>query len=610
MHSIRTLISKVSGFVPYWYIMRLHIVAFICGVLILFCGCRKGSADMSGHVIAQGVAVDADDLSATKLLERGNAYDGIGKPDSAILYFKEAAFRVDDKMSDKERRACVWAMNNIGCVLRFSFYDYEKSYEWYRKTEEACNKYGYPDIKGGVYSNMATLLSDPLRRGKGEHISHTALGMYREAIRLHYENRNWVNLGLTVLNLSEHEPGIALSEINVVNSPDIPDSIPEIEYCRLLYKGLEAMRGGRYSEAREFFRKQMESPVIRKGSRGLLRGVWISPRINGALSYVADKKYGDAIKELDEALDISGRNRLLDYRTYIQRVIGDVWLEAGDSIKAKEWHIRYLLAVDSLMNTTQIPSVQELNLAYAITQRQEELKIERLSNTYLTRIITVCVILVVMGVLFIILLRRKNRQLRERNQALYHRNDELMQAHQDISDLLRNCEECQFNGTQPSQPQEEQAPVPKERDEVPMESAGDGMRTQSQDKVAFQLSEKEKFRIFSAIDRIMNDRTYICNRDFSLSTLVQLVGSNNNYVSKVIKEKYHITFPTLLGNARIREACRQFHDGEYDSGSLTLEALSEKVGFKSRSTFIAAFKRVTGMSPSEYRALMNRQNVQ
>lgn len=32
----------------------------------------------------------------------------------------------------------------------------------------------------------------------------------------------------------------------------------------------------------------------------------------------------------------------------------------------------------------------------------------------------------------------------------------------------------------------------------------------------------------------------------------------------------------------------------------TITAISEKCGFKSRSTFLSAFKRIEGVSPSEY----------
>ena len=41
--------------------------------------------------------------------------------------------------------------------------------------------------------------------------------------------------------------------------------------------------------------------------------------------------------------------------------------------------------------------------------------------------------------------------------------------------------------------------------------------------------------------------------------------------------------------------------GKYSN--LTIEAIGESVGFKTRSTFSATFKRVTGLSPKDYRKI-------
>ena len=55
----------------------------------------------------------------------------------------------------------------------------------------------------------------------------------------------------------------------------------------------------------------------------------------------------------------------------------------------------------------------------------------------------------------------------------------------------------------------------------------------------------------------------------------------------------------MVGRYRIKEACRRINDTK-NFGHLTLETISEGVGFKSRSTFINAFKRQVGLTPSEY----------
>lgn len=100
----------------------------------------------------------------------------------------------------------------------------------------------------------------------------------------------------------------------------------------------------------------------------------------------------------------------------------------------------------------------------------------------------------------------------------------------------------------------------------------------------------------------MDQSDWICRKEFSLNQLAQLVGSNKTYVSQVINEKYGVSFSILLGNNRIKEACRRINDEE-QYGQYTLEGISESVGFKSKATFNSSFKRLIGLTPSEYQSM-------
>ena len=60
-----------------------------------------------------------------------------------------------------------------------------------------------------------------------------------------------------------------------------------------------------------------------------------------------------------------------------------------------------------------------------------------------------------------------------------------------------------------------------------------------------------------------------------------------------------MAFSNLLGSYRIKVAC-QWMDEPAKYGNLTIEAIASGTGFKSRTTFVNAFKRETGLKPSEY----------
>lgn len=100
----------------------------------------------------------------------------------------------------------------------------------------------------------------------------------------------------------------------------------------------------------------------------------------------------------------------------------------------------------------------------------------------------------------------------------------------------------------------------------------------------------------------LDDVSVISREDFSLSMLAQKVGSNTKYVSTVINDTYGRNFKSYLNEFRIREACRRLSDTEH-YGNLTIEAIYRELGYKTAAGFIQAFRKINGMTPSQYQKL-------
>ncbi len=113
------------------------------------------------------------------------------------------------------------------------------------------------------------------------------------------------------------------------------------------------------------------------------------------------------------------------------------------------------------------------------------------------------------------------------------------------------------------------------------------------------LRDTEEKKLLSRIDAILNDMTMIANPEFNLQMLADAAGSNTSYVSHVINANYQKNFKTLLNERRIREACHKLTDREQHR-SYTMQVVYEAVGYTNAASFIRAFKRVYGMTPSEY----------
>lgn len=123
--------------------------------------------------------------------------------------------------------------------------------------------------------------------------------------------------------------------------------------------------------------------------------------------------------------------------------------------------------------------------------------------------------------------------------------------------------------------------------------------TETKKYAGSKLSEEEKDKIEKEITKVMNDSETISDMSFSLQRLAELTGFRLQDVSQVVNERFGKNFKTLLSEFRIKEACRRIDNAPPDS-YIKIEALAMEVGFKSRSSFTTTFKRVVGVSPSEY----------
>jgi len=113
------------------------------------------------------------------------------------------------------------------------------------------------------------------------------------------------------------------------------------------------------------------------------------------------------------------------------------------------------------------------------------------------------------------------------------------------------------------------------------------------------LDDTSKDDLADRIVQAMEQTEAICDPEFNRESLAGMVGTTPTNISQVLTERLGKNFSQLLNEYRVREACRRFSDQE-QYGRLTIEAVGASVGFKSRSNFAVTFKKVTGLTPSQY----------
>ena len=96
----------------------------------------------------------------------------------------------------------------------------------------------------------------------------------------------------------------------------------------------------------------------------------------------------------------------------------------------------------------------------------------------------------------------------------------------------------------------------------------------------------------------MEKQQVFLNKDITLSLLAKKLNTNTSYLSKIINEIFDNNFNNFINDYRIKYACQLISNKEYER--FTINSISKKSGFNNNTTFIAAFKKNTGVTPSFY----------
>jgi AraC-like DNA-binding protein len=109
------------------------------------------------------------------------------------------------------------------------------------------------------------------------------------------------------------------------------------------------------------------------------------------------------------------------------------------------------------------------------------------------------------------------------------------------------------------------------------------------------------------IDFLMNEKKIFLNDDLSLYDLAKELDINKNYLSHIINDSLESNFFGLINGYRIEEAKRMLLDDNYDH--LSIEGIAKSVGFKSRSVFYPVFKKIVGVTPTQFKKEAQENNT-
>ncbi len=89
------------------------------------------------------------------------------------------------------------------------------------------------------------------------------------------------------------------------------------------------------------------------------------------------------------------------------------------------------------------------------------------------------------------------------------------------------------------------------------------------------------------------------DKDYSAKSLAEELGTNTRYISAVVNTRFHMNYTSFVNKYRIEEARSLLVDKRYQD--LTIDEISDTVGFSNRQSFYSSFYRILGITPRDYR---------
>ncbi|MEQ9303155.1 MAG: AraC family transcriptional regulator [Marinoscillum sp.] len=124
-------------------------------------------------------------------------------------------------------------------------------------------------------------------------------------------------------------------------------------------------------------------------------------------------------------------------------------------------------------------------------------------------------------------------------------------------------------------------------------------------KVHYPLTQDEENHLknkeehFKVVDQWLNTDKRFLENDMKLDKVARSVHLTERQVSTAINTIACQNFSTYLNSLRIKEAKLMLSSVEYDH--FTIEAIGQMAGFSNKVSFYKSFKRVTGLSPTDYK---------
>jgi len=508
-----------------------------------------------------------------------------GSKDTALMCYTIVANRYESSLARQDKVHCKEANMRLWSIYFYDFYDYPKCFDCLTRALEIAGDAGIEDAN--IYLGFGCMYQTISEECNDYELGTTAFKYYQQALATGMKTRDdkHTDMASTDVLSMAHSQG-NLSQIQDIwqqylRLPEQGETWILRRYNKMLYQAFNSIEQKRLDEAIGIYDKQLALIDTTQYSRLIY-----FTHVEKAKVQAMKGDYTSAIASLKQAEGIAVDLEMKDCKLEVYGMLASYYSRLNNRNAREHYYNQYSLLKDTLTNYQQLASVSEMEFRNELKGMEQEMTDMRHHREVMSLIALISLGFLLVLLVLLYLVYRKNGELTRSNQLLYQKNVEMLRAEEDERRMRRQLQDKEAHAAA-------ELPATQQPEE-------DTVRYKSS-----HLSDEDKEQLLQRIIEVMDTHDEIFSPDFSLERLAMLSGSKYKYVSQVINEYYEQNFNNFLNSYRIKEACKRMNDLE-NYGNFTIEAISESVGFKSRSTFVASFKRITGLTPSQYQRMARK----
>ncbi|MBO5541718.1 MAG: helix-turn-helix transcriptional regulator [Muribaculaceae bacterium] len=527
---------------------------------------------------AVNATISIDDISKWEKLSTDSLYqlaknymDVQNMPDSALLCFTVITNRYYDRTpKGRDRQTYATALQQTGILYFYYYGDLYKAQTYFLQAQEAAERLNVPEVLLRIYVSQANLyLADYSIREKNPNFM-PVIDMYKKAFVESIRTRQETPLQPIIINLVQ----VAFGDQKMEQAWDIVEQYDKMQiapdaymgaYAKQLCKAMLLWRVGRTDSAVHLIE------TIPIGEEIPLRQRQQIKIIKNDILYHANLYLGNnekALSHIWQEVHLAEQEQDATALTDAYRYLFEFYTHINDTKQAEKCELQWLRCKDEAINRTRVSEMKDAEFLMDISKLNDQMKSLSQQRQTQQRILIIVSLFLLLTLAMIAMLVSNFRRLKRSHRALYEKNLELLEA-------------------------EEQRLKAEEQQRAKAEKVKYGTS---------RLDEETSSQLLEQVMDFLHTSDEIYQESFTIARMAELLGVNQNYISQAINARGEQSFKSLLGEFRIKEACRRMQDNE-KYANYTVEGIGQSVGFSSRPYFVQLFKKLTGLTPSAYQKM-------